>query len=185
MAAMSIVIRSTKNCPNTPRILFGLEELGLAYTMERVEDGVLSAEWGSPGPTITDGDVLTIEPGAILRHLARRESKLWPTSLADQAEADRLFELQGRRISGAIDKGDLEKASRLMSLVDARLATRIWLLGETFSMVDVYYSVFALPAARPRFPFLASMPNVIAFLDRIAARPAFVRALEVAAANLT
>lgn len=181
---MSITVRSTKNCPNTTRILYGLEELDLAYTMERVEDGVFSREWGSPGPSITDGDVITIEPGAILRHLSRRAGKLWPATLALQAEADRLFELQGRRISRAVEKQDVPEVTRLLALVDAKLARAPYFLGDELSLVDIYYSLFALPDARARMPFLSALPALSAWLERITARPAFARALAMAAAHL-
>src|ERR1041384_6447641 len=108
-----IELRSTHNCPNTPRVAFALEELGLAYQIERVEDGVFTATWGSPGPTLHDGDVVTIEPGAILRRLARREGKLWPPTLAAQAAADRWFEFQGRRLSRAFEAKDAAKTRAL------------------------------------------------------------------------
>jgi len=181
---MSIIVRSTKNCPNPTRSLFGLEELGLAYTMERVEDGVFSREWGSPGPTITDGDVVTIEPGAILRHLSRRTGKLWPETLALQAETDRLFELQGRRISRAIDNKDFPEVIRLLGFINAKLSSSPYLLGDELTVVDIYYAIFAMPESRKMMPFLATMPGLTAFADRIASRPAFVRAREVAEANL-
>lgn len=181
---MSIIVRSTKNCPNTTRILFGLEELDLPYTMERVEDGVFSREWGSPGPTISDGDVTTIEPGAILRHLSRRTGKLWPATLALQAETDRLFELQGRRISRAIEKQDGAEVARLLTFIDAKLLRTPYLLGDELTLVDVYYAIFAMPETRSRLPFLANMKGLSAFADRIAARPAFERAVAMAAAHL-
>src|SRR4051812_46955846 len=120
MGTMTIIVRSTRNCPNTPRILFALEELGLEYEMEHVEDGVFSRDWGSPGPSITDAETTTIEPGAILRHLSRRTNgKLWPVSLAQQADADRWLEFQGRRISRAVDAKDGPEIIRLLGFVEA------------------------------------------------------------------
>jgi glutathione S-transferase len=60
---------STENCPNTPRILFALEELGIDYEIEVV---VFSATWGSPGPEVHDGDAIVVEPfPALPAYLAR------------------------------------------------------------------------------------------------------------------
>jgi glutathione S-transferase len=177
----TIKLRSTHNCPNTPRVVFALEELGLTYEIERVEDGVFTAGWGSPGPTLHDGDIVTIEPGAILRHLARREGKLWPTSLAEQAAADRWFEFQGRRLSRAFEAKDAPKIRALLGFVDAQLQKTTWLVGDQFTMVDVLFSLLGLPAAREKLPMIAALPAFSAYLDRVTARPAFQRTMRAAA----
>lgn len=176
-----ITLRSTHNCPNTPRVVFALEELGLPYEIERVEDGVFTAGWGSPGPTLHDGDVVTIEPGACLRHLARRAGKLWPTTLAAQADADRWFEFQGRRLSRAFEAKDAVKTRSLLGFVDAQVAKTTWLVGETFTMVDVMYSLLGLPGSRAKLPMLGELPALSAYLERVNARPAFSRALAASA----
>ncbi len=142
-----MIVRSTKNCPNTPRVLFALEELGIAYETDVVEDGHFSATWISPGPSIHDGDVTTVEPGAIVRHLVRREAgRRWPTTLG-----------------------------RILGMADAQLAKGDWFLGETFTAVDVMWSLIAIPQARAMLP-LARFSNVTAWCDRIVARPAYARA---------
>jgi glutathione S-transferase len=178
-----IRVRSTQDCSNTPRILFALEELGLPYELERVPDGTFSREWGSPGPTLTDEEVVAIEPGAILRHLARRAGKLWPVTLAEQAVADRWFEVLGRRVYHAVETKNVAEVERLLGFVDAIVARTPWLIGETFSMVDIYYSWLAQPKMRAKLTFLAGKPAFAAYLDRIAARPAFQRAMAVAYPN--
>lgn len=172
-----MILRSTHNCPNTPRILFALEELGITYQTERVEDGVFATGWGSPGPSLHDGDVSTIEPGAIARHLVRRESgRLWPTSLAQQAEADRWIEFQSRRLSRAVESKDGPAIMRLLGFVEAQVAKHPWFVGDDFTMVDIMYSLLATPQARAMLP-LSQFPQLGAYLERLAARPAFGRAL--------
>jgi glutathione S-transferase len=174
----AIVVRSTKNCPNTARILFALEELDLAYTIELVDDGVLSATFGSPGPLVLDGDASVIEPGAIVRHLVRRTNgTLWPTTLADQAQADRWIELQSRRLSRAVEAKDTQAIARLLTLVDAQVAKGTWFIGEMFTIVDVVYALLATPQARAMLP-LPQFPALSAYLDRVAARPAWARAIQ-------
>lgn len=171
-----IIVRSTKNCVNSARILLALEELALAYTTERIEDGVFSSTFGSPGPLVIDGDTQVIEPGAIVRHLVRRsDGALWPTSLPAQAQADRWIEFQSRRLSRAVETRDPAQIANLLAFVDAQVATGPWFLGETFTMVDVVYSLLATPQARAMLP-LARFTHIEAYVSRLGTRPAFGRA---------
>lgn len=174
--AESIIVRSTKNCPNTPRVLLALEELGLAYDSEVVDDGVLSSTFGSPGPLVIDGDAEVIEPGAIVRHLVRRGGgALWPTTLADQAQADRWIEFQSRRMSRAVEAKDGALIVRLLGYVEEQVGKSSWFVGDTFTMVDVIYALFATPQARAMLP-LAKFPALSAYVERLSARPAYARA---------
>ena len=149
-----ILVRTTTNCPNTPRTLFALEEFGLDYRCELVEDGTFAATYGSPGPEIVDGEVHAIEPFAIFRHLVRRENgRLWPTSLAAQADADRWLDVQGRRLSAALQEKNVEQIMRLLGFVDAQVAKGPWFMGEVFTIVDVsFFALFLLTfwIVRPR-----------------------------------
>jgi glutathione S-transferase len=173
-----ITVRTTKNCPNTPRILMGLEEFGLPYECTLVEDGTFTKNYGSPGPEIIDGDVHVIEPLAIFRHLVRRENgKLWPTSLQQQADADRWLDFQGRRLSGAIGAKNVEEIMRLLGFVEAQVAKATWFLGEDFTMVDVVWSIVAQPQMKAMLP-VAKFPALAAYTERMAARPAFTRGIE-------
>jgi len=173
-----ITVRTTKNCPNTPRILFALEELGLDYECQLVEDGTFSATYGSPGPEVVDGDVRVIEPFAIVRHLVRRENgRLWPTSLAAQADADRWLDFQGRRISAAMHDKNFEEVIRLLGFVETQVDKGPWFMGEDFTMVDVVWSLLALPQSRAKLP-IAKFAALSAYLDRVSARPAYVRGFE-------
>lgn len=173
-----IVVRTTKNCPNTPRILFALEELGLEYTCELVDDGTFSATYGSPGPELVDGVIRVIEGFAILRHLVRREhGALWPTSLADQAAGDRWIDFQGRRVFAALQEGNPQEIMRLLGFVEAQVVKGTWFLGEAFSMVDIVWSLLALPQSKAKLP-VAKFPALSAYLDRVAARPAYARGFE-------
>jgi glutathione S-transferase len=148
-----IAVRTTKNCPNTPRILFGLEEFGLPYECTLVEDGTFSSTYGAPGPEIVDGDVRVLEPFAILRHLVRRENgRLWPTSLAAQADADRGLDFQGRRLSAALHEKNAAEIVRLLGFVDVQVAKGTWFMGDDFTIVDVVWSLLALPQSRAKVP---------------------------------
>jgi glutathione S-transferase len=173
-----ITVRTTKNCPNTPRILFALEEFGLDYECVLVEDGTFSKAYGSPGPEIVDGDVNVLEPFAIVRHLVRRENgKLWPTSLQQQADADRWLDFQGRRLSAAMKAKDPVELGHLLGLVNAQMAKATWFLGEQFTMVDVMWSLLANPNAKAMLP-IDKFPAIGAYVERISTRPAFARGFE-------
>jgi glutathione S-transferase len=166
-------LRSTRNCVNTPRVLVGLEATDTPYEIEAVPDGTFTAEYGIPGPELRDGDLVVVEIGAVMRHVARAygAGTLWPEGLAAQAAVDRWYELV-RRISGAAG-GDGAGARPLLERVDAQLAGKHWLVGE-FTMADCAY-VAVLPL-RPRLP-VAGLDRLVAYLDRLAALPAVVRGL--------
>jgi glutathione S-transferase len=169
-----VIVRTTKNCPNTPRILFGLEEFGLSYTCELIEDGTFSKTYGSPGPELVDGDVRVIEPFAILRHLVRRENgRLWPTTLAQQADADRWIDFQGRRLSSAFKAKNADEIAHLLGFVEAQVAKGPWFIGNDFTIVDVVWSLLALPQSKAVIP-MAKLPALSAYLDRVTARPAYL-----------
>jgi len=171
-----ITIRSTVNCVNTPRVLLALEELGVPYQVEVADDGFFNRTYGSPGPTFEDGGLIVVEIGAVLRHVGRAYG-LWPAGLAEQAEIDRWMELQHRRLGTALwPELKADKAARLLALLDARLEGRDWLIGE-FSIGDCSWSLYAQPSMRARLP-IDGAPRVAAWLDRIAARPAWARAME-------
>ena len=64
-----------------------------------------------------------------------------------------------------------------LAWLDSELAGRDWFAGNAFSAADVMMS-FPLEAARTRAGLDERYPNVLAWLGRIHARPAYQRALE-------
>ena len=60
--------------------------------------------------------------------------------------------------------------------LDTELATRDWFAGDAFSAADVMMS-FPLEAARKRAGLDQRFPNLLDWLERIHARPAYQRAL--------
>jgi glutathione S-transferase len=158
-----IVLRSTRNCSNTPRVRFALDECDEPYRTEEIEDGVISARYGVPGPLLEDGELAVVEIGAILRHVARAYGggRLLPKGLAQLAEMDRWIDFQGRRIARAL--GNPPELARLLAVLEQRLDGRDWILGD-FTITDCAYLSLALaPPANPP-------PRVAAYLERLAAR---------------
>lgn len=156
-----MLVRSTRNCPNTPKVLLALHELGIAYETAIEEDGWFRAHVGCPGPTLEDGDLVVIEINAILRHIGRSYGLL-PQDRATLAEADRWLELY-RRIA---EKADA--SAPLIAFLERRLEGRDWLLGA-FSVADCAYVPMSGPPWRQKLP-LDAAPRVNAWLDRIAER---------------
>jgi len=64
-----------------------------------------------------------------------------------------------------------------LKFVEAELASRPWFAGAEFSAADVQMS-FAAEAWAARSGSMASYPRLQEFLDRIHARPAYIKALE-------
>lgn len=189
------------------RIVWLCEELGVAYalkTYERDPQTLLSPPalkalhpLGA-APVIEDGGVTLAESGAIMEYIIARHGggRLAPKP-EDPAYPDYLYWLHfangtlqpamGRMmilarldlpadnpVLGAM-RGRLERA---LGLVEARLAGgATWLAGEEFSAADIMIG-FTLTTMRSFFPVdLAPWPAIRAYLQRVAARPAYQRAM--------
>jgi glutathione S-transferase len=103
-------------------------------------------------PYLKDGDVLITEHDAIFRHIFRKyKPEMLGTTLTEQAEVDQFLSywtsvnviVRGAcyTISEPTEearKALLEKFRYHLDRIDARLATRKFLLGDTLTAADVY-----------------------------------------------
>lgn len=71
----------------------------------------------------------------------------------------------------------LPQIKQHLDYMEAELGKSAWFAGEAFSAADIQLS-FPLEAAAARAGLDASRPRLMAFLERIHARPAYRRALE-------
>jgi glutathione S-transferase len=71
----------------------------------------------------------------------------------------------------------LPNIERTLTFMEAELGTGDWFAGGAFTSADIQMS-FPLEAARMRGGLNESRPRLMAWLDRIHARPAYKRALE-------
>lgn len=77
------------------------------------------------------------------------------------------------------------RLDRAVALVDARLGTAEYLAGQEFTAADIM-SVFSLTTMRLFQPLdLGPYPNILAYLRRIGARPAYRRAMAKGDPDLT
>jgi glutathione S-transferase len=159
-------------------------------------------------PVISDGDTVVAESGAIVEHLTARANALAPapgsperlhyTYFLHYAEGslmpplllklvfDRVENSPApffvRPIARAIankvkDSFVLPQIRTHLDFLEGELGKRTWFAGSAFSAADIQMS-FPLEAAAARGGLDGRYPNLVAFLERIHARPAYRRALE-------
>lgn len=191
------------------RVVWLCEELGLPYAL-KVYDRDAVTRLAPPdykalhplgaAPVIEDGDVLLAESGAIVEYIVAKHGKdrlVLAPEHPDFAQFIYWFHFAngtlqpatGRNmILGRLDlpaenpmlramKGRLDLA---LGLVEARLEKADYLAGAEFTTADIM-AVFSLTTMRYFLPYdLAAYPAIRAYLQRIAARPAYQRAMQKA-----
>jgi GSH-dependent disulfide-bond oxidoreductase len=194
--------------PNGHKIHIMLEETGLAYRVHGVDIGkgdqfapeflAISPNNKIPAlvdPQGPDGKPISIfESGAMLIYLAEKCGRLLPATpreryatlewlmfqmggigpMLGQAHHFRLYAPQ--KIDYAIDRYTKE-AGRLYGVVDRRLADRDYLAGE-YSIADIACWPWMRTPDRQGVN-AADYPNYQRWFERIAARPAVQRGIEV------
>lgn len=185
---------------NVRKVLWTLDELGLAY--EREDWGMGFASTGSPEflalnpnglvPVLIDGQGPLWESNAISRYLAAREGALLPAAPRERAVVEQWMDWQATELNGTWgyafqalsrrtpsydDPERIAKSARAwnaaMALLDAQLArTGAHVAGGDFTLADV---VLGLSAHRwKRTPIdHAALPAVEAWYARLRERPAF------------
>jgi glutathione S-transferase len=188
-------------CSLSPHIL--LRELGLPFELDRVDPKTGKTASGEtykdvnplgyvPALRLDDGQVLT-ECVAIAEYLADRkpESNLAPAP--GTMDRYRLIE-QLNFIATELHKGfsplfnpslpepvrnaTIDRLVGRLAHVDARLANRPYLLGETFTVADAY--LFTILTWLPHVKLdIARFPALVRYAERVRARPAVTEALRV------
>jgi len=189
------------------RIVWLCEELGLDYELKcYARDSVTMlapADYKAlhpigAAPVITDGDLVLAESGAVVDYIMARYGNgrlvlrpddpdfaqfLYWFHFANgtlQSGMGRLMMLN--RLKLAEDNPMLAatraRVDRAFDLVDARVRDAEYLAGNAFTTADIM-TCFSLTTMRYFQPYdLARCPNVVEYLGRISARPAYRRAME-------
>ena len=188
------------------RIVWLLEELGLPYTLERVEFAPTSSEFfiqKTPFgklPTLEDGEVLMCESGAIIEYILERygAGRLAPPIGSPKRAAflqwlhfaeSTAFPPLGIVVWLTRYRGDSaqyetviadsrKRAASGFEFVERELGQKAWLLGDEFSAADVMMG-FTLVAARLLGVLDERFPALLAYLGRLQARPALQRTLAI------
>ena len=213
-----IVVHHLNNS-RSQRVLWMLEELGVAYEVRRYQRDAASmlappelraVHPLGKSPVIEDGGATLAESGAILEYLAQRygEGRLAPAAGTPErlrytywmhfAEGSAMPPLLMQLIFNRIEKAPMPffvrpvaraiaqrarrsfvqpNIERILDFMEGELAQREWFAGQAFSAADIQMS-FPLEAARARGGLDAKRPRLMAFLERIHARPAYRRAID-------
>lgn len=213
-----IVVHHLNNS-RSQRVLWLLEELGLAYEVKRYERDrktmlappeLRAVHPLGKSPVITDGDLTVAESGAIVEYLIERYGigRLQPTPgtpaylryryWLHYAEGSAMSPLLLKLVFDKIEKSPMPffakpiakaisgkaKSSFItpqinthLDYMESELSKSNWFVGDEFTGADVQLS-FPLEAAAARGGLDASRPRLMAFLQRIHARPAYKKALE-------
>ncbi len=199
----------TASTMNGWKPLIFLEEAEVEYEMthinfsekEQKSDWYVKLNPNGRIPTIVDrgnDDFVVFESGAILWYLAEKYGKFLPKSEKARSQAlqwlmfqmsgigpmmgqamyfQRIAEPQGHRDEFAI-KRYVEESRRLLEVLDKQLEGKSYLLGDEFTIVDIA----TYPWTRAYYWAKVSVEglnNLQAWFDRIDARPATQRALEL------
>jgi GST-like protein len=189
--------------PNPAKIALFLEEAGLDYEFVPVDvqkgeqhaSGYLAINPNGKTPALADGDAVVFDSTAILMYLAEKSGQFLPAntlSARGEAWSWLMFIASGigpysgqavhfRHVAPepkayALNRYDFE-AWRHWRILDAHLAVRRYMLGDSYTIVDM--AVWGWARA---VPFVlgndawSQLPNVKRLLDEINARPAAQRA---------
>ena len=197
-----IVVHHLENS-RSQRILWLLEELGLAHEVRRYERNpktmlapreLRRVHPLGKSPLIEDEGRVVAETGAIVEYLVEKAGgRLGAPASTDGALRYRHFlhyaegsmmppllaMLVVRRL-GLLGRPARKPLQRMfdqhLDWLETELAGRAWFAGDDFTAADIMMS-FPLEASRHRAGLDGSRPNIIAWLERIHARPAYGAAL--------
>ncbi len=196
--------------PNGHKVHIMLEECGLAYTVHPVNIGegdqfkpeFLAISPNNRIPAIVDRDgpggqkISVFETGAILFYLAEKTGKFLPAAGAARyaviewlmwqmggvgpmfGQANHFRNYAKEKIPYAIDRYTKE-SNRLYHVLDKRLATRDY-VADAYSIADMAIFPWCRDVESQGIE-IADYPNAKRWYERVAARPAVRRGLQVLA----
>ena len=196
------------------RVVWLMEELGLPYTLKWYHRGpdrlappeFLALHPTATAPVIEDDGVVLAESIVILEHICRRHAGGRLTVNPDDPRySDYLFWMQFNnnllglyfahlalaagggegpgvdRVAGLIAR----RRDSLLAHMDECLGKRPYLAGDELTCADIM-AMFNLTTL-PHFggQEISGLPNLTAYSQRITARPAYAKAMEIAGPNAT
>lgn len=194
--------------PNGHKVTIALEEMGLPYEiaivniLEGGQDDPAFRAINPNGriPALVDDDVTVFESGAILQYLGRKSGQFYPTDEAGRTQVDSwlFWQMAGLgpmlgqvnwmlRAAQKPDRDPLEtglalhrfrsESRRLFTVLESRLSGRNFICGD-YTIADMACWPWIDKYHEHAGNLAADFPNVAAWRERIAARPAVQRALE-------
>jgi GST-like protein len=198
----------TAQTPNGRKASIALEELGLPYEVERVKldageqltPSFLAKNPNNKIPVLEDDGLVVWESGAILLHLGERHDPkglILPKDPKRRLEAIQyaFFQTGGLgpnlgRLGAQLRKPAEERnaeivqifgdeVSRLLGVLGRILADDRPYLAVDYSIGDIMHYPWLQPLHALKAPPLMENPGVLAWVERIAARPAVQRGMQV------
>ncbi|HTO54995.1 MAG TPA: glutathione S-transferase family protein [Myxococcota bacterium] len=198
----------TWTTPNGRKISIALEELGLKYEVapvnlqknEQMTPEFLKLNPNHKIPVLEDDGQVIWESGAILLHLGEKHDPkgvILPKDPRKRMAAIQyaFFQAGGigpnlGRLGGELRKPDAEKnqgmitifqgeVARLLGVIDRILADGREYLAGDYSIGDIMHYPWLSFLLAMKAPDLMKLPRVVGWLERIAARPAVKRGMEV------
>jgi len=189
--------------PNPVKVALFLEEAGLPYALvpvdtrrgEQFAPEFLKINPNGKTPAMTDGEIAIFDSNAILLYLAEKTGQFLPENrpalraemyswlmfvatgigpYSGQCVHFRLFAPEPKEY--AVNRYTFE-AARHWGILETHLATRRYMVGDSYTLVDM--AVWGWARMIPRIlgeHAWTNYPNLRRHLDEIAARPAAVRA---------
>ncbi len=190
------------------RIVWLMEELGLDYQLERFQreqngaapEAMKGIHALGRAPVIRDGDTVLAESGAIVEYIVQRygggrlvvppNAATYPRYLywLHFAEGSLmsllLIALVLSRVpdanASAPGKRVLARMNHMLAFVDGELATVPYFAGADFTVADVMMT-FPFTTMRRYLDYdIAPYANIVAYVKRIEARPAYRKAMALA-----
>ncbi|ATW05197.1 glutathione S-transferase [Sphingorhabdus sp. YGSMI21] len=200
---MTIILHHLENS-RSQRIIWLLEELGLDYEIRRYERNPKTQKAPASlkavhplgkSPMIEDEGEVIIETAVIVEYLVdkaggklgapaeKKGSRLYNQYL-HFAEGSMMPPLYGLLVVGRLGllglparKPVSQMTTHLLVWLESELADRDYFAGDELTAADIMMS-FPLEACQSRAGLDERYPNLLAFLERIHARPAYQTALE-------
>ncbi|ABC32933.1 Glutathione S-transferase [Hahella chejuensis KCTC 2396] len=196
------------------RIVWLCEELKLDYELKcyqrRADNKMAPPDYKSlhplgVAPVITDGDLVLGESGAIIEYLVEVYGRggmtikpgapgytdylYWLHFANGTFQALILRMLSLERVDASGNNAPLamakERFQLMLSMMEKKLGESDYLTGDTLTAADIMI-IFSLTTMRLFKPYdLSQYPNILAYLQRIGARPAYQRAMQKAEPDLT
>jgi glutathione S-transferase len=187
------------------RIIWLCEELGIPYELIRYEREPSMAAPPAykalhpvgTAPIITDGDLVLAETGAIMEYIAQRHGGGRLTLGPDHPDyAQYLFwlhyangsmlpafmmDMTAKRLGAPPSSSRTDIA---FDLIEQRLGEAEWFAGSEFTAADI---MLGFPLTRARAfsgRDISHSPHLLAYLKRVAARPAYRTAMAKAEPNM-
>ena len=195
----------TAPTPNGRKVSIALEELEIPYEVvsvdlsagEQMKPGFLALNPNHKVPVIEDQGLVIWESGAILLYLAEKYGGLLPADPAGRIEAIQyaFFQTGGigpnmGRLGAVLRKPEEERnpemlaifsgeVKRLLGVLERILSDGRTYLAREYSIGDImHFGWLSIPLSL-KMPLLMEFSVVVEWLERIAARPAVQRGVQV------